>query len=86
MKPYYIRDMFMTFEKALIKKNYVTLPSSSSILSYCSPDDKTSQINLTKENDKYKFSFPLGEIHYATYFTDKEELQKYMNFILVSKL
>ena len=86
MKLYYIRDMFMTFEKALIKKNYVTLPSSGSILSYCSPNDKTSQINLTKENDKYKFSFPLGEIHYATYFDNKEELKKYMNFILVSKL
>ena len=86
MKPYYIRDMFMTFEKALIKKNYVSLPSSDSILSYCSPDDKTSQINLTKENDKYKFSFPLGEIHYVSYFDNKEELQKYMNFILISKL
>ena len=86
MKPYYIRDMFMTFEKALIKKNYVTLPSSNSILSYCSQDDRTSQINLTKENDKYKFSFPLGDIHFATYFTNKEELSKYMNFILVSKL
>ena len=78
--------MFMTFEKALIRKNYVTLPSSNSILSYCSRDDRTSQINLTKENDKYKFSFPLGDIHFATYFTDKEELSKYMNFILVSKL
>ena len=76
----------MTFEKALIKKNYVTLPSSDNILSYCSPDDKSSQINVTKENDKYKFSFTLGEIHYATYFDNKEELQKYMNFILVSKL
>ena len=78
--------MFMTFEKELIKKNYVTLPSSNSILSYCSSDDKTSQINLTKENNLYKFSFPLGEIHYATYFDNKEELKKYMNFILVSKL
>ena len=86
MKPYYIRDMFMTFEKALIKKNYVTLPSSNSILSYCSSGDKTSQINLTKENNLYKFSFPLGEIHYATYFDNKQELKKYMNFILVSKL
>ena len=76
----------MTFEKELIKKKYVTLPSSNSILSYCSPDDRTTQINLTKENDKYKFSFPLGDIHYAAYFTDKEELTKYMNFILVSKL
>ena len=78
--------MFMTFEKALIKKNYVTFPSSDSIFTYCLPDDKTSQINLTKEHDKYKFSFPLGDIHYATYFTDKEELNKYMNFILNSKL
>ena len=86
MKPYYIRDMFMTFEKELIKKNYVTLPSSNSILSYCSPDDRTSQIILKKENNTYKFSFPLGDIHYATYFTDKEKLNKYMNFILVSKL
>ena len=86
MNPYYIRDMFMTFEKELIKKNYVTLPTSNSILSYCSLYDKTSQVNLTKEDDKYKFSFPLGDIHYATYFTDKEKLQKYMNFILVSKL
>ena len=76
----------MTFEKELIKKNYVTLPTSNSILSYCSPDDRTSQINLTKEDDKYKFSFPLGEIHYASYFVNKEKLIKYMNFILVSKL
>ena len=86
MKPYYIRDMFMTFEKELIKKNYVTLHSSNSILSYCSPHDRTSQIILTKENNTYKFSFPLGDIHYATYFKDKLELKKYMNFILVSKL
>ena len=78
--------MFMTFEKELIRKNYVTFPSSDSIFTYCSPSDKTCQINLTKEDDKYKFSFPIGDIHYATYFTDKEELNKYMNFILVSKL
>ena len=78
--------MFMTFEKALIKKNYVIFPSTNSILSYCNPIDKTSQINLTKENNLYKFSFPLGDIHYATYFKDKQELKKYMNFILVSKL
>ena len=57
----------MTFEKALIKKNYVIFPSTNSILSYCNPIDKTSQINLTKENNLYKFSFPLGDIHYATY-------------------
>lgn len=76
----------MTFEKALIKKNYVIFPSTNSILSYCNPIDKTSQINLTKENNLYKFSFPLGDIHYATYFKDKQELKKYMNFILVSKL
>lgn len=76
----------MTFEKALIKKNYVSFPSKNSILSYCSPNDKTSQINLTKENDFYKFSFPMGEIHYASYFKDKIKLKKYMNFILVSKL
>jgi hypothetical protein len=76
----------MTFEKALIKKNYVTLHSVNSIFSYCSPDDKTSQINLTKEDNFYKFSFPLGEIHYASYFKNKEELKKYMNFILVSSL
>jgi hypothetical protein len=76
----------MTFEKALIKKNYVTLPSSGTLFTYCSPNDKTSQINLTKENNTYKFSFPLGDIHYATYFTDKDELKKYMNFILDSKL
>ena len=76
----------MTFEKALIGKNYVTLDSKNSILSYCSPDDQTSQINLTKENNLYKFSFPLGEIHYATYFDNKADLIKYMNLILVSKL
>ena len=78
--------MFMTFEKKLIRKNYVTFPSSDSIFTYCSPNDKTSQINLTKENNTYKFSFPLGDIHYATYFDSKDELKKYMNFILVSKL
>ena len=44
--------MFMTFEKELIKKNYVTFPSSNSIFTYCSPNDKTSQINLTKEKDQ----------------------------------
>jgi len=76
----------MTFEKALIKKNYVIFPSTNSILSYCNPIDKTTQINLSKENNLYKFSFPLGDIHYATYFKDKQELKKYMNFILVSKL
>uniref|UniRef100_A0A6C0KD04 Uncharacterized protein n=1 Tax=viral metagenome TaxID=1070528 RepID=A0A6C0KD04_9ZZZZ len=76
----------MTFEKALIRKNYTLLSSTDSILSYCSPEDKTSQINLTKENDLYKFSFPLGDIHYATFFKDKNKLKDYMNFILVSKL
>jgi len=78
--------MFMTFEKELIRKNYVTFPSPNNIFSYCNPIDKTSQINLSKENNLYKFSFPLGDIHYATYFKDKLELKKYMNFILVSKL
>lgn len=78
--------MFMTFEKALIKKNYVSLPSQNNIFSYCVADDRTSQINLTKEDNIYKFSFPLGDIHYATYFKDKQKLNKYMNFILVSKL
>ena len=78
--------MFMTFEKELIRKNYVTFPSSDSIFTYCSPNDQTSQIDLTKENNVYKFSFPLGDIHYATYFDSKDELKKYMNFILVSKL
>lgn len=78
--------MFMTFEKALIKKNYVSLPSKNNIFSYCVADDRTSQINLTKEDNIYKFSFPLGDIHYATYFKDKQKLNKYMNFILVSKL
>ena len=78
--------MFMTFEKELIKKNYVTFPSSNSIFTYCSPYDKTCQINLTKEKDLYKFSFPIGDIHYATYFKDKLKLKKYMKFILVSKL
>jgi len=78
--------MFMTFEKALIKKNYVNFPSINSILTYYCKDDKTSQINLTKENNLYKFSFPLGEIHYATFFEDKQKLKDYMNFILTSKL
>tara|TARA_B100000963_G_C22482690_1_gene605474 strand:- start:691 stop:921 length:231 start_codon:yes stop_codon:yes gene_type:complete len=76
----------MTFEKELIRKNYVTFPSLDSIFTYCSPNDKTSQINLTKENNTYKFSFPLGDIHYATYFNNKDDLKKYMNFILVNKL
>tara|TARA_B100000925_G_scaffold278522_1_gene247431 strand:+ start:72 stop:302 length:231 start_codon:yes stop_codon:yes gene_type:complete len=76
----------MTFEKALIRKNYVSLPSLNTIFTYCCPYDQTSQINLTKENSLYKFSFPLGDIHYATYFDSKDELKKYMNFILVSKL
>ena len=78
--------MSMTFEKELIKKNYVTFPSSNSIFTYCCPYDKTSQINLTKEKDLYKFSFPIGDIHYATYFKDKLKLKKYMKFILVTKL
>jgi hypothetical protein len=78
--------MFMAFEKELIRKNYVTLDSKNSILSYCYPNDQTSQINLIKENHLYKFSFPIGDIHYASYFDNKAELMKYINFILVSKL
>ena len=78
--------MFMTFEKELIKKNYVTFPSSNSIFTYCSPNDKTSQINLTKEKDLYKFSFPIGDIHYATYFKDKLKLKIYMKFQIAMNL
>ena len=79
--------MFIEQEKQLIEKNYID-NCNDNLLSFFHKNDKTVQVNVVKQNEKYKVSFPMSNntIHYATYFDNKADLIKYMNFILVSKL
>lgn len=80
--------MFINEEKHLVRKGYKLNIEEKTLLSY-TKDDK----NVTvwyypfKEKNNYKFSFPISHNnHYATYFTKKDELQKYIRFIINNHL
>ena len=79
--------MFIEQEKQLIEKNYID-NCNENILSFFHKNDKTVQVNVIKQNSKYKVSFPMSNntIHYATYFNDKQKAKEYLDFIIKSHL
>ena len=76
--------MFIGFEQSIINKDFVHNKNNKNLLSFHKKSDILSQINLSFNNGKYRFSFPIDDIHYSTTFTDKKNLMNYMNFIIHS--
>ena len=80
--------MFVNEERDLISKGYMPQKNEEAIFSY-SKDGKEVYVSYYpfREKDQYKFSFPISHNkQYATYFTEKDELQKYIRFIIDSHL
>lgn len=80
--------MFMNEERVLVKKGYMPQKNEKAIFSYSKND---TEVYLSyypfREKDQYKFSFPVShDKQYATYFSKKDELQKYIRFIINSHL
>lgn len=74
--------MFLELEKMIVNNQYTNLNDDTKIWSFGKIDDKTTQINLEKNNDKYTFSFPVNDIHYSTSFNNKLQLKKYIEYII----
>ena len=74
----------LTLEKELVKKDYVVIDSKKDIFRYGKKNNETLQVVLEKENNRYKFSFPMSDnkVHYAVYFINKSKLDNYMNYIV----
>ncbi len=79
--------MFIEQEKQLIKKNYID-NCNDNLLSFFHKNDTTQQVNVIKQNSKYKVSFPMSNntIYYATYFNEKQKAKEYLDFIIKSHL
>ena len=77
--------MFIGLEQSIINKKFVhNKDNNTNLLSFHKINDALSQINLNYDNNIYTFSFPINDIHFTTTFKDKEKLEKYINFILLS--
>jgi hypothetical protein len=76
--------MLIELEKAILNRDFIPCKNTNNIWSFHKKNDSLSQINLTFNNNIYKFSFPINEIHYSTTFKNKERLIKYINYILFS--
>ena len=76
----------MSLEKQILKKQYNYINNSSTIWSFKKKDDELKQINLeyNKDSNKYKFTFPINNIHFSTSFKDSKKLKKYISYILHS--
>lgn len=80
--------MFIEQERKLIEKNYQDNENSKNLLSFFLKNDQQVQVNVSKIDEKYKVSFPMSNntIHYATYFTEKQEAKEYLDYIVTSHL
>jgi hypothetical protein len=78
--------MLLSCEKNILKKQYEYVADNTKLWSFKKTDDASKQINLeyNKENNKYKFSFPINDIHYSTTFNNVTNLKKYIDYILHS--
>ena len=76
--------MLVSLEKNILEKQYEYIFDNTKIWSFKKKYDALKQINLeyNKENNKYKFSFPIADIHYSTTFNDVTKLKKYIHYIL----
>tara|TARA_X000000368_G_scaffold398373_1_gene368348 strand:+ start:1649 stop:1894 length:246 start_codon:yes stop_codon:yes gene_type:complete len=76
--------MLASLEKKILKKQYEYVFDDTKLWSFKKKDDALKQINLERnnENNKYKFSFPIDDIHYSTTFDDVTTLKKYIDYIL----
>lgn len=80
--------MFVNEERDLISKGYMPHENKKAIFSY-SKEGKEVYVSYYpfKEDKQYKFSFPVSyNKQYAAYFTKKENLQKYVRYIIDSHL
>lgn len=80
--------MFMNEERALVEKGYMPQKDETALFSY-TKEGKEVVVSYYpfREKQNYKFSFPIShKKQYATYFTEKDELQKYIRFIINSHL
>lgn len=78
----------LRLEQELIRKNFINLQTRNKIFSYGKKSNETLQVELEKQNNRYKFSFPMSDnsTHYAAYFIDKKKLDNYMNHIIINYL
>jgi len=80
--------MFIRHEKRLIEKNYIENNESNNILSFFHKDDSQSHVTVSKNDNRFKVSFPMSnkKVQYATYFQDKEKAKEYLSYIIDSHL
>ena len=74
--------MLIQCEKKLIHKGYVNTPNKNLLLSYHKKGDPFKQFNIEMNNNKYKVSFPIGDDQYTTTIKEKNEMIKYVKYIL----
>ena len=74
--------MLIQCEKKLIHKGYVNTPNKNSLLSYHKKGEPFKQFNIQMINNKYKISFPIGDDNYTTTIKEKNEMIKYVTYIL----
>ena len=80
--------MFVNEERDLVRKGYMPQEDETAIFNY-TKEGKNVIVSYYPFRDKYnyKFSFPIShKKQYATYFTEKDDLQKYIRFIIDSHL
>ena len=74
--------MLIQCEKKLIHKGYVNTHDKNSLLSYHKKGEPFKQFNIQMNNNKYKVSFPIGDDQYTTTIKEKNEMIKYVKYIL----
>ena len=76
--------MFIEQERELIKKDYVASENNNTVVSFFYKSDPLSQIEIKKEKNNYKVSFPISNrtAHYATKCKTKEEVRNYLNYLI----
>lgn len=74
--------MLIQCEKKLIHKGYVNTCDKNLLLSYHKKGEPFKQFNIQMNNNKYKVSFPIGDDQYTTIIKEKNEMIKYVKYIL----
>ena len=74
--------MLIRCEKILVHKGYLPTNEKNKIISFYKKGEPFKQFNIERINDKYKVSFPIDNKQYSTTIVEKNEMTKYVQYIL----
>ena len=72
----------LLIEKKLVHKGYIPTNKTDKLLSFHKKGQSLEEFNIEIINNKYKVSFPIGDIQYTTTIEEKTNMIKYIEYIL----